>query len=221
MAYLPIEDYGVIGNLRTVALVGRTGSIDWLCLPHFDSPSVFAAILDDRKGGFFRIHPETDSISCKQLYWPDTNILVTRFLSDDGVGEVTDYMPIGAPREDFGFHCLIRKVKVVRGNMKFRMECFPSFNYARESHSTELSKAGAKFISPGLKLALAADMPLSKAKNGVQASFVLEEGQTASFELHKLDGDITPMSDEESDRLFHHTVDYWRAWLAKSTYTGR
>jgi GH15 family glucan-1,4-alpha-glucosidase len=221
MAYLPIEDYGVIGNLRTVALVARTGSIDWLCLPHFDSPSVFAAILDDRKGGFFRIHPETDNISCKQLYWPDTNILVTRFLSDDGVGEVTDYMPIGAPREDFGFHCLIRKVKVVRGNMKFRMECFPAFNYARDSHSIEVTKAGAKFISPGLKLALAADMPLSKAKNGVQASFVLDEGQTASFELHKLDGDITPMSDEESDRLFHHTVEYWRAWLAKSTYTGR
>src|ERR1700716_1001727 len=107
-AYQPIENHGVIGNLRTAALVGMDGSIDWLCLPHFDSPSVFGAILDDRKGGFFRIYPDTPDFTCKQLYWPDTNILVTRFLSVDGVAEVTDYMPINAPREDGGFHGLVR-----------------------------------------------------------------------------------------------------------------
>lgn len=221
MAYLPIEDYGVIGNLRTVALVGRNGSIDWLCFPNFDSPSVFAAILDDRKGGFFRIHPESDDAARKQLYWPDTNILVTRFLSADGVGEVTDYMPIGARRDDRGFHGLVRRVKVVRGSMKFRMECFPAFNYARDRHSIELSKDGARFIAPNVKLALAADVPLSQEGDGVVATFVLDQAQTASFELHKLDGDMVRMSGEESDRLFHDTVDYWRSWLSKSTYTGR
>src|SRR5579884_276834 len=142
MSYLPIEEYGVIGNLRTVALVGRDGSIDWLCLPNFDSPSVFAGLLDDRKGGHFRICAEPDEVTRKQLYWPDTNILVTRFLADGGVGEVTDYMPIGAPRDHEGYHGLVRRVKVVRGSMKFRMECFPAFNYARDEHSVEIGEKG-------------------------------------------------------------------------------
>ena len=93
--YQPIENYGIIGNMRTAALVGMDGSIDWLCLPHFDSPSVFAAILDDRKGGRFRIAPAGDDFRRKQFYWPDTNILVTRFLHADGVGEIEDYMPVG------------------------------------------------------------------------------------------------------------------------------
>src|SRR2546427_10305458 len=93
--YQPIENYGVIGNLRTAALVGMDGSIDWLCLPHFDSPSVFAAILDDAKGGRFRIAPMGDQFRHKQFYWPDTNILISRFLHAEGVGEVEDYMPVG------------------------------------------------------------------------------------------------------------------------------
>ena len=93
--YQPIENYGVIGNMRTAALVGMDGSIDWLCLPHFDSPSVFAAILDDRKGGRFRIAPAHEQLSRKQYYWPGTNVLITRFLHADGVGEVEDYMPVG------------------------------------------------------------------------------------------------------------------------------
>ena len=94
-SYQPIENYGIIGNMRTAALVGMNGSIDWLCLPHFDSPSVFAAILDDRKGGRFRIAPSGDDFRNKQFYWPDTNILITRFLHADGIGEIEDYMPVG------------------------------------------------------------------------------------------------------------------------------
>src|SRR5690349_513579 len=110
MAYLPIEDYGLIGNMHTAALVGRNGSIDWLCLPHFDSPSVFGAILDDVKGGSFRIAPTADQVTRKQVYWPDTNVLVTRFLMPEGVVEVVDYMPVGVKRGDIGFRQLVRKV---------------------------------------------------------------------------------------------------------------
>ncbi len=95
MPYQPIENYGLIGNLRTAALVGMDGSIDWLCLPQFDSPSVFAAILDDQKGGRFRIAPPGEGLRRKQHYWPNTNLLITRFLHPDGVGEVVDYMPVG------------------------------------------------------------------------------------------------------------------------------
>jgi GH15 family glucan-1,4-alpha-glucosidase len=128
-AYQPIEHYGIIGNMRTAALVGMNGSIDWLCLPHFDSPSVFAAILDDRKGGRFRIAPAGEDFRNKQFYWPDTNILVTRFLHADGIGEIEDYMPLGAVTgsEDQ----LVRRVRVVRGKVSFHVECTPAFDYAR------------------------------------------------------------------------------------------
>src|SRR5579872_5452750 len=102
--YQPIENYGIIGNMRTAALVGMNGSIDWLCLPHFDSPSVFAAVLDEHKGGYFRISPTHDDVARKQLYWPQTNVLITRFLSSDGVIEVIDYMPVGLGKGEPGFH---------------------------------------------------------------------------------------------------------------------
>ncbi|MGO8750244.1 MAG: trehalase-like domain-containing protein [Thermoguttaceae bacterium] len=123
--YQPIENYGIIGNLRTAALVGMDGSIDWLCLPHFDSPSVFAAILDDQKGGRFRIAPAGEDFRRKQFYWPDTAVLVTRFLHDDGVGEVEDYMPVGGAGTVP--NALVRRVRVVRGRVAFRLECRPAF----------------------------------------------------------------------------------------------
>src|ERR1041385_5147935 len=97
MPYQPIENYGVIGNLRTAALVGLNGSIDWLCLPRFDSPSVFGAILDDAKGGRCRIAPVVAATRHKQFYWPDTNVLVTRFLHADGIAELIDFMPVPQP----------------------------------------------------------------------------------------------------------------------------
>src|SRR5690349_14085411 len=126
MSYLPIEDYGVVGNLETVALIGKNGSIDWFCFPCFDSPSIFGGLLDYRKGGHFRIFAVDEQITNKQVYWPDTNVLLTRFLSVEGVGEVTDFMPIDSARRDGGYHGLIRRVKAVRGKMRFRIECLPA-----------------------------------------------------------------------------------------------
>ena len=110
MGYKPIESYGVIGDLHTVALVGIDGSIDWCCLPHFDSPSVFAAILDDQKGGSFRIASLYEA-QHKQMYMPDSNVLVTRFLSDQGVGEVVDFMPVQGPHEIRKIHQIVRVVR--------------------------------------------------------------------------------------------------------------
>jgi len=98
MRYQPIENYGVIGNMRTAALVGLDGSVDWLCLPRFDSPSVFGAILDADKGGRFRIAPATEGLRHKQYYWPETNVLVSRFLHPDGIGELEDNLPVGPGR---------------------------------------------------------------------------------------------------------------------------
>src|SRR5438093_11769803 len=134
------------------------GSIDWLCLPQFDAPSVFAAILDDQKGGRFRIGPISDEFRHKQFYWPDTNILITRFLHADGVGELEDYMPVGGsgPVPD----AVIRRVRVVRGTLKFRLECRPAFDYARAKHTSHMSKHGARFAGPESGLALASPVPL-------------------------------------------------------------
>jgi GH15 family glucan-1,4-alpha-glucosidase len=152
MAYQPIENYGIIGNMRTAALVGMNGSIDWFCVPSFDSPSVFAAILDDQKGGRFEIAPQEEGIRAKQFYWPETNVLVTRFLSPDGVGELEDFMPVGLLRESPWQDQLIRRVKVTRGALTFRMRCRPAFDYARVPHRVSIEAHGAIFESAVLNL---------------------------------------------------------------------
>ena len=147
-SYQPIEDYALIGDLHTVALVGKNGSIDWCCIPRFDSPSVFGAILDAQKGGFFRISPpDTPGMGRKQLYLPETNILITRFLTIDGVGEITDFMPVKREGTSHHQHHIIRSVAVVRGSLSFDMTCRPAFNYAQDEHEIRLSKEGAIFHS--------------------------------------------------------------------------
>ena len=221
MAYQPIENYGIIGNMHTVALVGINGSIDWFCCPNFDSPSVFAAILDDKKGGYFKIAPATTGLTQKQMYWPETNVLVTRFLSADGVAEVIDFMPVG---QGGGRHQLIRRVNVVRGTMAFRMECYPAFNYARDQHETQITSAGVSFRSEKTGLLLATGVPITQADKGAVSEFTLHEGQTASFSLQEtVPGSNSPIppSETEADELFRDTVGYWRRWLSKCSYKGR
>jgi GH15 family glucan-1,4-alpha-glucosidase len=228
MPYQPIEHYGIIGNLHTAALVGMDGSIDWLCLPRFDSPSVFAAILDDAGGGRFRIAPSgeglaSDELRHKQFYWPDTNVLVTRFLHPDGIGEVEDYMPVGGAGGSPGDK-LVRRVRVVRGRMPFRLECRPAFDYARIPPRISIGDGSARFDGPGLSLGLAASVPLQRDGDGVLADFILNEGQTAAFVLRSIDpgesAGPSPGTDEAEQR-FRETVTYWQRWLAHCTYEGR
>ena len=224
MAYQPIENYGIIGDMHSAALVCVNGSIDWLCLPHFDSPSVFAAILDDKKGGYFKIAPTSKDVSEKQFYWPDTNVLVTRFLCPDGVGEIIDFMPIHDIGGRHGHHQIVRRVEVVRGQMKFRVQCFPAFNYARDKHEIEISANGALFRSPSLQLGLATRIALEQSGTGAIAEFELCHGESASFVLYEIShGDkfVHLISEEESVDRFQRTINYWRNWLSKCTYTGR
>ena len=224
MPYQPIEDYGIVGNLRTAALIGKDGSIDWMCFPRFDSPSVFAAILDDQKGGFFRIAPTIDEVTRKQHYWPDTNVLVTRFLGADGVGEVIDFMPMQPGGNGQSKGRLIRRVRVLRGSMRFRLECRPAFNYARDTHNTRIVDGGAHFSADGLHLALKSGIRLQHDGTGVVVEFSLGEGRGRSFELYQTDDKATghgKLGEAESDQLFNETVAYWRGWLAKSSYRGR
>jgi GH15 family glucan-1,4-alpha-glucosidase len=225
MPYQPIEDYGIIGNLRTAALIGKNGSIDWFCFPRFDSPSVFAAILDDKTGGFYRIAPIDQDVTQRQLYWPETNVLITRFLSADGVSEVVDFMPmrIGVESPDVG--SLIRIVRVLRGAMRFRLECQPAFNYARDKHTTRILQGAAHFHAPPLDLVLKSAIGLKHSGAGIVAEFKLSEGKSRSFELHAFSGGKHEVParrlQHETEQLFRETVDYWRHWTAKSTYRGR
>ena len=224
----PIEDYGIIGDLHTVALIGKDGSIDWWCYPRFDSPSVFAKVLDDDIGGHFQIAPLNEEFTRKQLYFPDTNVLITRFMSAEGVGEVTDFMPVrDAQRQKF-HHRIVRRIEVVRGAMEFRVTCRPAFNYARTLHETKLVAGGASFTTPELALALVTDAPLSIDCTAVTSTFALKHGECRSFELMELKdagfdapAGFAPRSEEEIQASFHDTVKYWRTWLNQSQYHGR
>lgn len=224
MAYQPIGSYGIIGDLYTVALVGLDGSIDWLCLPHFDSPSVFGRILDDRKGGYFRIASGAENTTTKQFYRAESNVLITRYLSADGVGQITDFMPIGTHRRKRGRHQLVRRVQALRGEMPFRLECMPAFDYARQGHQIEISDSGASFHSSSLSLSLGSRRRLQRDGDGVSLDFRLNEGESAIFVLGEVDpsqGVASLLDEDEAEVLVEATVDYWQQWLSHCTYRGR
>jgi len=225
-SYLPIEDHGLVGNMRTAALVGKDGSVDWLCLPHFDSPSVFGSLLDAGRGGVYRIGPaEPERFVARQMYWPDTNVLVTRFAGDDGAFDTIDYMPVGSDIRPNGYHRLIRRVQVIRGRVSVRAYCEPAFDYARQEHSVHLVDGGAVFESAdGTALGLGTACALERDGAGVSAEVVLEAGERLAFALHLIgpddDGPLR-MDASAEDELCRATIAYWRRWLSKCTYTGR
>ncbi len=224
MPYLPIENYGLIGNMRTSALVGVNGSIDWFCFPYFDSPSVFGAVLDDRKGGRFKIAAQGNGATHRQYYWPDTNVLVTRFLSKQGVGQVIDFMPVGLKATAPGYHGIIRRVQAIRGTLTFHLECFPAFTYAQAPHTTTLTPDGACFEATDLSLWLGSTIPLTQEGDGVVAEFAIQEGHELSFSLQQVeqtDACCVALSEDQADELFRQTVAYWRQWLSQCTYRGR
>ncbi len=224
--YQPIENYAVIGDLHTVALVGINGSIDWYCLPRFDAPSLFGALLDTKKGGFFRLAPtELAVYKTHQIYLPETNILLTRFLSVDGVGELTDFMPLKPTGTAEYQHHLIRSVSVTHGSLSFTLTCRPAFNYARNVHQFTLFEQGARFQDQQVHLGLASPIPLQRdEQNGVQARFTLHAGQCAHFLLESTrDSSWTPhlLTDEVYQQAFRETARYWRGWIAQCQYQGR
>ena len=220
--YPPIADHGLIGDLQTAALVATDGTIDWFCCPRFDSPSVFAALLDRARGGSYRIAPDGHNYITKQLYFPESAVLITRFMAADGVGEVIDFMPIDRPEQATGRHELIRMVRVVRGQMQFVLKCAPRFDYGRRSHELHLSERGALFHTPELTLALHTTMELQRRGDDVTARFTLHAGETAGAMLESApDGPPQAVDPEAIRDLFLRTVAFWRAWLNRSTYHGR
>jgi GH15 family glucan-1,4-alpha-glucosidase len=225
-SYLPIEDHGIIGDLHTVALVGKNGTIDWCCVPAFDAPSIFGSLLDAEKGGFFGIAPQgTPEMRHNQYYLPETNILITRFFTNEGVGEVTDFMPIQPAMEHTKHHRIVRAVRVVRGQLTFELICRPAFNYARDTHTVQLSKRGVVFHSADLNLGLFSSVPLEEdGHGGVSSTFTLKPDHWAYFLLEssgEQESEPPHFSHAQYQKLLQDTKHYWRSWLSQCRYQGR
>ncbi|MGW3471483.1 glycoside hydrolase family 15 protein [Saccharopolyspora sp. NPDC000995] len=220
--FLPIADHGLIGDLRSVALVGTNGTIDWYCCGRFDGPSVFAAILDADRGGSFELAADVPART-KQFYFPDTNVLITRFFAEDGVGEIQDFMPIVDDSREAGRHRLIRRVVCVRGSLPFRARVAPRFDYATCSHTLRIEGGHAIFESESLSLALTASVPVELDGTDVWSAFKLHEGEVAVFALDQVGGEVMPRTCPlgEAEREFDATVRFWRQWLSASRYRGR
>ncbi len=222
LRYPPIADHGLIGDLQTSALVAADGTVDWFCCPRFDSPSVFASLLDHERGGYFQVAPDQSDYVTRQLYLPDTAVLVTRFMSEDGVGEVLDFMPVEEPETPTRHHRLIRVIRVVRGTMRFVVECAPRFDYGRAPHRLHLGNGGAVFRSSDLQLGLRSTIPLQRRGEDAHGEVSLGEGQVAGVVLESdPDGPLRAVTPEEVRDLFEATVAHWRSWLNRSTYSGR
>lgn len=232
----PIEDYGVIGDLTTVALVGTDGSIDFLCWPDFDSPTVFAKLLDVENGGSFSIEPKLENSRRKQMYLPETNILTTRFQSEAGVAEIDDFMPM---LDGDSHRRVVRAVRAIKGTIAFRMCCSPRFDYGRRAHTAELhGERCVDFVAAQdrcLPVRLIAGVPLRVVAGAAEAEFSLQAGEHISFVLECRVPEEEPreapqktqhQSTEAVDtatikKWFHETSNYWRAWAGKSNYKGR
>jgi len=229
--YPNISAHGLIGDLQTAALVTTDGTIDFFCCPRFDSPSVFASLLDANRGGYFRIGPAGDRYVTRHLYFPDTAMLITRFMTADGVGEVMDFMPVieGNPTAS---HRIVRHLRVARGTMRFVLDLQPRFDYGRASHSVDITENGVVFHSEDrTDLTLHCSVrrspsgpetaKIEHAADGVSATFTLREGQIGGVVLESAGGKPRAVPLAEIEGLARDTGAFWRGWLGRSTYSGR
>jgi GH15 family glucan-1,4-alpha-glucosidase len=218
-----IAEHGLLGDLQTAALVSTDGTIDWYCCPRFDSPSVFAKLLDHRKGGHFSITPENKDCVVKQLYFPDTAILITRFMSEEGVAELIDFMAIpDTPGVATDRHRLVRGLRGIRGEMRFTFECAPRFDYARARHSVQVTEHGAVLVGPNLRLTLHGAEGLERHGDDVRLRRTVHANEVVGVILESAaETPPRPTSGQELTRLFEETAGFWRDWIERSTYHGR
>ncbi|MGH1523444.1 glycoside hydrolase family 15 protein [Leifsonia sp. L25] len=222
-AFPDIADHGLIGDLQTVALVSTGGSIDWFCAPRFDSPTLFASLLDREKGGYFRIHALADDVRIRQMYFPQTAVLITRFMSSKGVGEVIDFMPVAdEPHIATARRVIVRAVRVVRGELTFRLECRPRFDYGRSAHTATASANGVLFADDTTSAALHGVPEESLVDGDADLEFALGAGDLRIFAFEtEPRGEPREIGRARGNRLFRETVAFWRDWIGRSAYTGR
>jgi GH15 family glucan-1,4-alpha-glucosidase len=214
-----IADHGVIGDLATLALVAKDGAIDFMCWPNFDSPALFAALLDPERGGVFELAPDIPDARVVQQYLPDTNVLVTRWIGEHASAELTDFMAIHDSATDIPT-AVIRRLKVTRGEVNFTMRCDPRFDYAREIVSAEISGDDALWHPlRALGIRLTSNLPLTSDSAGMRAGARLAAGETAEFVLVGVDD--APIELLGIPAFERTTVAYWQDWAAQSSYRGR
>lgn len=224
--YQPIENYGIIGDLKTVALVSLNGSIDFMSFPRFDSPSVFASLLDAGKGGYFSIEPQIRDYKSKQLYIPGTAILLTRFFSEDGIVEIADFMPVNIDNKN-AVSAIVRRVMVIRGSINFQMHCAPRFDYASGTHKAEI-KNDQEIVFTAIdsrcgQLRLISDIPLQVQDEDGYAEFMLKESEFAYIVLESvMESEAKNFGSIEhyAKHTYYETISYWQNWIRKSTYRG-
>jgi GH15 family glucan-1,4-alpha-glucosidase len=219
-----IEAHGLVGNMQTTAYVSTAGSVDFMCFPRFDSPTVFASLLKPGDGGSFDIAPELRGCKVKQLYLPETNVLLTRFMTPDAVCEIVDFMPVieERPGEEPQANRLIRIVKALYGDVTVNVKCAPRFNYARSSHEAiQTQPTTVEFAASGgsESLHFHSTSPVEVRGGDAVGKVVLKEGESAWFRV----GDVMDGSDDAlpCPVALEETIQYWRSWSTKSTYRGR
>ncbi|WP_354637889.1 glycoside hydrolase family 15 protein [Kitasatospora camelliae] len=222
--YPPIADHGLVGDLQTVALVSAQGVLDWFAAPRFDSPSIFAALLDHDGGGHFRIGPDAEDVTYRQLYYPDTAVLVTRFMSPEGVGELIDWMPPNPTGPATDRHTVVRAIRAVRGTVTFTLDCRPRFDYGRAPHELRLGEGYAAFRAADLAVHLRTTFPLRREAEDVAGTVTLAAGQTAGAVLTvcAADGAAPPPTGEEQvTESLWEAVNFWQEWVRTANYRGR
>ena len=213
----PISSYGMIGDMRTAALVGLDGAVDWCCLPRFDSGSVFAALLDPERGGTWAVRPAIPWTST-QRYLPRTNILETTFTTDEGIVTLTDFMPVGedgrpaAPQPEIHRHLRGR-----RGRVPMEMIFMPRFEYGARVTRLEVLRAGlfaTDRTDQVLTLSSAVPFLWVVDQSTATTRFALEKGEKRWLVLRYDDDDIHPVDRYASASKLDVTAAYWQRWSA-------
>ncbi len=220
-AYLPIGDYALIGDLRTAALIGRNGSVDWWCAPRFDSPSVFGALLDANRGGRWQVAPRGVWTS-EQRYLPASNVLVTTFhVEGGGVVAVTDFMPVGSARERSSE--IHRRVACTRGSAQVDVAFVPRFDYAsqipvvvRRRHGVLASNGEDQVVT----LATPESVTWRMDYGAAAATLSLNMGEATWLVLRHDEDEVYPVAEYASERKLEATAAWWDAWLGQLTYRG-
>ncbi|MEU8531168.1 glycoside hydrolase family 15 protein [Streptomyces sp. NPDC048629] len=223
--YPLIADHGLVGDLQTAALISDEGVVDWFAAPRFDSPGIFSALLDHDRGGYFRLSVDAPDVTVKQLYYPDTALLVTRFMSPDGVGELLDWMPPLRSSAPSDTHAIMRVMRCTRGNVRFTLECRPRFGFGTDPHETLIDGRSAAFRTRGLCAFLQTNIPMERdGPHDVRGHLDLAEGGLAgaSFTVAGPDAPVPPLPEgQEVEAALWDAVDFWQHWVRRARYRGR